>query len=251
MKNKLKYFGIIFFSTITLTKTIFAGRPFVTEDAGVAGKGKFQIETSWDYLKWHDGLKENVFVFVPIYGITKDIELSLEIPFVMHNEPDGAKIYGIGDLNIVAKYAILEEDELYPAFAVKGVYKTTLGNSESSLSSGYEDYSLYAVATKSISVLTFHAMLGYTVVDKAQSDVQNTYSFGLAVDFALTEELHLATEIAGTKHPEKDIPQHPAATLLGITYSITDDIVIDGGLRKGMNEFVPDWNHFAGVTISF
>ena len=45
----------------------WASRPFVTEDAGVAGRGTFQVETSWDYFRWHNNDREQALLFVPIY----------------------------------------------------------------------------------------------------------------------------------------------------------------------------------------
>lgn len=47
---------------------LFAYRPLGTEDAGVAGKGVFQLEVSYDYLKWESGHFEYLFLIVPIYG---------------------------------------------------------------------------------------------------------------------------------------------------------------------------------------
>lgn len=106
-----------------------AYRPLGTEDAGVAGKGVAQAEVSWDYLKWdNDEVEdEQVLMLVPIYGLTERLEISVEVPYLIHDLEDGSE-EGIGDVNLVAKYLLVEEGEKNPAFAVKGVPNSALAS---------------------------------------------------------------------------------------------------------------------------
>ncbi|MGC8966559.1 MAG: hypothetical protein ACP5KO_07195 [Caldimicrobium sp.] len=55
----------------------FSYRPLATEGAGIVGRGVIQLEITRDYLSWKNKDKENVFLFVPIYGITKRIKLTV------------------------------------------------------------------------------------------------------------------------------------------------------------------------------
>ncbi len=131
---------------------VYAYRPFATEDAGVAGKGVAQLEVSWDSLEWEDGKKENNLLFVPIYGITERIELSVEIQYMFH-DPKGEDVLdqdGIGDINIVGKFLLIEEGERNPAFTIKAVLKTQTGDAGKGLGSGDKDYSIVAAVSKTI-----------------------------------------------------------------------------------------------------
>lgn len=230
----------------------FAYRPFVTEDAGVAGKGVVQLETSWDYLNWENGDTENVFLLVPIYGITDRIEVSTEIPYLFHNPKEGDDEDGIGDINIVGKFLMLSETDRLPAFTLKGVVKPPTGDEDRGLGSGDWDYSIVLVTSKGFGVLTFHAMLGYTFAgDSGDENIRDIYLYGLAVDYGLTERFHIVTEVSGNSHPDRTVDDDPLSGLLGITYKISEKIIFDTGVRYGFNDSAPKWDYTAGVSITF
>lgn len=149
--------AVVFISAMAVSA--YAYRPFVTEDAGVAGKGVIQLETSWDYLDWDNDDAEHALLFVPIYGITERLELSAEIPYLFHEQEDG-----IGDINVVGKFLMLNETEKFPAFTLKGILKTSSGDADRGLGSGDLDYSIVLVTSKGFGSLTLHGMLGYTFV---------------------------------------------------------------------------------------
>ena len=240
------------FCFVGIPKPSFAYRPFATEDAGVAGKGVAQLEISWDYLKWSTHDRENVFLVVPIFGITERLELSLEIPYLMHNPEEDKDQEGIGDINIVGKFLIVNETEKYPAFTLKGVVKTSSGDEEKGLGSGDVDYSLFTVTSKTIGKSTLHAMLGYTFVgNNGDDDIKNIYSYGLGLDYGLTEKFHIVGEISGNRHPDRLSDKDPLSGLLGITYKVSEKIILDGGIRYGFNNAVPKWNTTVGISITF
>ena len=113
-----------------------AYRPLTTENAGVAGKGVARTEVSWDNIKWKNADKEDIFLLVPIYGLTENLELSVEIPYLYHKPSSGASEEGIGDINIVAKYLLVPGGTESPAFAVKGVVKMDNGDYDRGLEAG-------------------------------------------------------------------------------------------------------------------
>ena len=121
-----------------------AYRPLATEDAGVAGKGIAQAEVSWDNIKWKNGDKEDIFLFVPIYGLTENLELSVEIPYLYHSPDSAPSEEGTGDICIVAKYLLIPGGTEGLAFAVKGVVKMDNGDYDKGLGSGDKDYSIMA-----------------------------------------------------------------------------------------------------------
>src|SRR3990172_5518012 len=115
MLKRILWALLVVLSVFIASQAAHAYRPFATEDAGVAGKGVAQLEMSWDYLSWKNKDKENVLLFVPIYGITDNIELSVEVPYLFHRPAEGDNINGIGDINLVGKFLILEEKDVRPA----------------------------------------------------------------------------------------------------------------------------------------
>lgn len=253
MLKKILWVASIMLIVLVTFQQSFAYRPLATEDAGVAGKGVAQIEMSWDYLSWKNKDKENVFLFVPIYGITERIELSAEIPYLFHSAAEGDSVNGIGDINLVGKFLILEEKETRPAFTLKGVVKTKSGDEKKGLGSGDIDYSLVAVASKGLGNLTLHAMFGFTFVgDNGDNNIRNIYLYGLAADYGLTDKFHIVGEIAGNRHPDRRVGNEMVSGLLGVTYKLSDKITLDGALRRGLGDsVVPRWSTTVGLSLTF
>lgn len=229
----------------------FAYRPFATEDAGVAGRGVAQLELSRDYLNWNGG-KEDMLLFVPVYGVTPELELSAEIPYNFHDfegEPDRS---GIGDVNLVGKYLLLEEKGARPALVLKSAVKTKSGNEETGLGSGDMDYQLAGAASKTLGAVTLHGMFGYTFVgDNGDDSVRDISLYALAADYGVTEKFHLVAEIAGNKHPDRTARLDPLSGLLGFTRQLADKLVLDAGVRYGFNKAVPKWSTTLGVSVTF
>jgi hypothetical protein len=229
----------------------FAYRPLGTEDAGVAGKGVAQMEISWDYLKWN-GEKEHVFLLVPIYGLTERLELSAEMPYLIHKFEEEPSEEGVGDINLVVKYLLINEGVKNPAFTLKGVVKLDNGDFEKGLGSGDKDYSIFVVVSKNIKDLTLHGQLGYTWIGKEKDEnLRNIYLYGLALDYGLTEAFHIVGEINGYRHPDRREAEDPRNILLGITYKLSEKLILDLAIRRGLTVSTPDWSTTAGVSITF
>lgn len=228
-----------------------AYRPFATEDAGVAGRGVAQLELSRDYLDWN-GDREDMLLFVPVYGVTPKLELSAEIPYNFHDFEGEPGRSGIGDVNLVGKYLLLEEKEARPALVLKSAVKTRSGSEEKGLGSGAMDYQLAAAASKTLGAVTLHGMFGYTFVgDNGDDNVRNISLYALAADYGVTEKFHIAAEIAGNKHPDRTARQDPLSGLLGFTRQLSDKLVLDAGVRYGFNKAMPKWSTTLGVSVTF
>ena len=231
---------------------VLAYRPLGTEDASVAGKGVAQAEVSWDYLKWKNDDVEQVLLLIPIYGLTDNLELSVEVPYMVHNPDEGSSEDGIGDINLVAKDLLITEGERNPAFTIKGVIKMDNGYEDKGLGSGDKDYSLFAVASKTLGDITLHGMFGYTWVgNKEDSNLRDITLYGIAVDYALTEPLHILAEYSGNRHPDRTENEDPRNALAGISYKVSDRLTLDAAYRWGLSDSSPDWSTTMGASITY
>jgi predicted porin len=229
----------------------YAYRPLGTEDPGVAGKGVFQTELSFDYLKWNDGKLERNFVFVPIYGLTENLEVSAEIPYLMHLNSDASNPQGVGDINLVLKDSLLSEGEKNPAVAVKGVVKLNNGDAATGLGSGDKDYSVFAVASKTMGRSIINAHIGYSWVGKALSGtLRDITLYGLAVDYSVTNAFHLMAEVNGNRHPDSTSSEDPRNWLIGVTHQLSDKIIFDIAARGGLTKASPDFSVTTGISAT-
>ncbi len=248
---KVKIIILLITAYLSIPVTGYSYRPFGTEDAGVAGKKVFQSEFSYDYLKWTDGSTDNVFLLVPIYGITERIEFSAEFPYTIHSGEDGESHEGMSDVNLVLKALLFEEGGLNPAFTLKCLYKTDSGDEERGLGSGTKDFSIIAVASKVIGNFYLHSQVGWTFISNGdESTRKGLYNFGLAIDYQLIDLFHIAGEINGNRHPDKNERHDPVQVLLGIILKITDSLFFDAGFKKGLNNTAPDAGATVGISVT-
>lgn len=237
---------------LLVTGNLYAYRPLGTEDAGVAGKGVAQAEMSWDYLKWKNGDVEQVLMLVPIYGLTDTLELSVEIPYLLHYPDAGKQENGTGDINIVAKYLIRDENDGVPAIAVKGIVKMDNGANDRGLGSGDKDYSSVAVASKTISRMTVHGMFGYTWIGKKNDEnLRDITLYGIALDYAASDPFHILAELNGNRHPDSTENDDPRNALAGLTYKVSDNLTVDAAYRWGLSDATPKWSTTVGASITY
>jgi len=209
----------------------YAARPLATEDAGVAGKGAFQIEVSEDYAKQDNNDKAYTFLFVPIYGLTERIELSAEFPYVLIRPKEGDKEEGLSDINLVLKTLIIPEGKIKPAFLLKTQVKLSNGDEKRGLGSGDKDVGFVGVTTKILRPFTIHANFGYTFVGrKTDGSLKDYILYGIACEYSLNKKIKIAGELYGESDSHFDIgtfKHHNFGPLIGLTYQLTGKIILD------------------------
>lgn len=249
----LKKIGVmIVFCLFVFSPSSFAYRPFGTEDTGIAGKGIFQMEISFDHLKWNNGSKEQSILFVPIYGINDNLEISFELPYIIHGLEENDLLSGVGDVNLVAKYLLTQEGPKSPAFTLKGVVKLDNGNYDNGFGSGGKDYSFFVVASKTFGKMIINTNLGYTFVGKSKNpDFRDIFLYGLAFDYGLGDNLRIVAELNGNRHPDSREIEDPRNWLVGIIYKFSDKLVFDVASKWGLSKSSPDWSMTTGISLTF
>lgn len=248
---KKVYFFIGMISLLFPCKS-FAYRPFITEDAGVAGSGVAQLEVSYDFINWNSEENEGQILIVPIYGIGERFEFSLEIPYLFHNFSDTGYTRGGGDLNCAGKLLTIHQGEFYPAFTLKGVVKTDSGNPEKGIGTGHFDYSLQMVFTHEFNKFILHGTFGYSVIGHDEEErVRNIYIYGAGTDWNFFEKFHLIAEVAGNRHPDRTVRGEQVQAVLGAIYELTEMLSFDFALRAGVTDISPEWSITSGLTLTY
>ncbi|HLD30514.1 MAG TPA: hypothetical protein VJC03_09230, partial [bacterium] len=185
------------------------------------------------------------------YGISNSWEVSMEVPHFWHYSTGDGNHKGLGDINLVGKCLVAEKED-FPAFVLKGVLKTRTGDETLGLGTGDEDYQFAAAASKQIGKYALHGMFGYTLTGKERHpELRNTHFYGMAADYEMNEKWHLAAELSGQRHPDRESKTDPLATFLGFTCRISEKMTGDGGVKIGNTESAQKWSLHSGVTITF
>lgn len=229
----------------------FAYRPLTTEDAGVAGRHRIEAEASGQFLAWPDGTREGHFLAVGIVGLTERIEVSLELPYLLHDSPGEDVASGQGDLQIVGKVSLVGELPPFPALALRGTVKTSTGDAGDGLGSGGTDYELVVAASKTAGAFSFHAMGGLTLVETQPGGTDPAIPYGVAADWRVHERLHFVTEVAGQRHPDKLADEDPALLWVGMILPMAPALSVDAAVGMGLTKRAPDVALVLGATIFF
>jgi len=240
---------------ITISPVLsYAGRPFSTEDAGVAVNGVFQTELSFDYAR-ADADGHYSFLLVPITGISHDIEFSVEVP-AMFMADDAEMAGGISDINLVMKTMIFQEKDMSPALLLKTWIKFANGDISRGMGSGDEDIGFSGVATKALLDFVLHANLGYVFTGKrVDNTADDVILYGIACEYSLSQRIKIALELYGESNPHFDpsvFKHHILNPLTGIVLYINEMVYLDSAFRIGINRGeMTEYGFTLGATLNF
>lgn len=249
--QKIRHYVFVCLFLILLHYPAIAYRPFSTEDAGVAGAKIFQLELSHDYIQWSRDQKDSGFLLVPVFGVSDEAELSLEIPFVSVQPAAGQHEEGIGDINFALKYLLRDTGK--SQISLKSFVKWNNGDYTRGLGTGDKDYHVSVAFSENLKFGILHAQAGITFVGKKNNpDLQDIKMYGLALDVPLAEKVNGVLEFAGNEHPDKTSPvSHFSTFLFGATYTFSPKAVFDVGVRYGLTRVSPDFSVTTGTSFGF
>jgi hypothetical protein len=94
-----------------------------------------------------------------------------------------------------------------------------------------------------------YSNLGYTFI--GEHHVDNECNYSVAVQFALSKKWALVGEVVGLNNFNGHKSDDPFSGLLGIQYTLGDNLVWDIGVEIGMNKAAPDFRFTTGLTLFF
>jgi hypothetical protein len=237
-----------------------AMHPLITDDAGTQGKGKFQIEVNASYGtdKVADAgvsvkTTERTLVANLTYGATDSLDVFIETPYVAWRATaDGAVLgseRGVSDVAIGAKWRFFEKDGL--SFALKPGITVPNGDEAKGLGTGKAGYSAYLVTTKEFEPAAVFLNIGYIRNENKIDEEKNLWHVSLAGTYEVIKKMKLAANVGMEKNADKAADQDPLFGLVGIIYSVNDDVDLSFGVKRGLNDAETDLTLLAGVTMRF
>jgi hypothetical protein len=228
----------------------FAARPLTTDDAGTVEKGKFQVETGFDFARQDNHDKEFTPSATLTYGLFERMDLGVGAAWLFFNPAEGERQQGFADTVLKVKYRFLDDQSWMPAFAVSGTVKIPTASESKGLGSGKPDFSINGILTKNLSKRwAVYLNGGYTFI--GEHGVNNEWSYALAGQFALSDKWALVGEIAGANNFNGRKNDDPLSALLGIQHTFNENLVWDAGAGIGMNRAAPDFRLATGLTLFF
>jgi len=239
---------------------VFAARPLITDDAGTLGKGGFQIESGIavsDHRRDYDDVVTKEYgtsLDTTIsYGLTDNIDIVLGLPYEKTKvKEDDVTVHdedGFADVALEVKWRVLEKDGF--ALALKPGLSFPTGNDKKGLGTGRMTYGMIFIATKELEPFAFHLNAGYRRNENRTNERKDIWGADLAGEVSVLKSLKLVANVGIVTNTDRDSSTAPAFALGGLIYSITENIDIDLGYKRGLNKAEADNTYIGGLTIKF
>jgi hypothetical protein len=251
---------LLFTVHFSLSTVSYAAHPLITDDTGTQGRGKFQVEINSEFTydkETEEGvtIKETGGEVATIlsYGITDNIDIVLGIPYQWFRvKEDGSVITkedGISDISLEAKWRFYEKDGL--SLALKPGITLPTGDEDDGLGAGRVTYSAFFITTKELEPWAFHMNLGYIRNENKHDERRDIWHASLAAEIEVIKNLTAVANIGVERNPDKGSSVHPAFILGGLIYSISENIDLDFGIKRGLNKPETDLTLLAGIVVGF
>lgn len=246
----------LFLGTVLTCSTVaLAAQPLITDDAGTIGKGHYQVELAGEYgYDKVDGVTTQATEagVTLSYGLSESMDLVVGAPYqYVKTKEDGLSALdnGISDTSLELKWRLYEQDDL--SFAVKPGLSLPTGDDDKGLGTGKVGYGLLTVLSKEMDPWGFHLNLGYVRNENTADEEKDIWHASIASCFAVTDKLTVAADLGIETNTDQLASEDPAYFLAGMMYAVTEDLVLDCGVKFGLNEDETDTTVIAGLTWIF
>ena len=234
-----------------LWRPLSADRPDFTESPYTVDAGAVQLELSFvDYAKNGD---EDAWTIAPVnlkLGLLNDVDLQFVFDPYIHAD-DGAQTRdGFGDFQFRMKINLWGNDGGDTAFAfMPFIQLPTASNGLGGRR--IEGGLIFPFATNLAEGVGLGLMFETDFVYDEEDEGYDTEFVTTGVlGFDITDALGLYVEGIGIVSTDSDV-DFRSILGLGVTYGLTENLVLDAGINIGLTSDVDDVNLFTGMTVRF
>lgn len=226
-------------------------RPDTTESPYTVDAGHAQVEsTLFGFAK--EGGVESYSIGETDFrlGLATNIDMHLIVPFFEKQRGGDSNDEGIGDLTVRLKWNLWGNDGGGTALALLPYVKTPtashdLGNDE------VEGGLIIPLAINVNDRLGLGLMAKFDIVhDDASGDYSMDFVNSVTCGFALTDHLSAYLEFVSVCSAREGADWEGYVDA-GLTFSVTDDLVIDAGVNLGVNDAAQDFAPFVGFSFRY
>jgi hypothetical protein len=134
--KRLLFIVFLIFCVVLFSGNAFAARPLTTDDTGTVEKGKFQVETGFDFIRQDNHDKEYFPSLTLTYGLFERMDIGVGSAYLFVDPVEGKKVNGFSDTPLKVKYRFFDQKDWIPSFAVSGTLITPTASKSKGLGSG-------------------------------------------------------------------------------------------------------------------
>ncbi|MGD1085586.1 MAG: hypothetical protein ABSA47_12675 [Verrucomicrobiota bacterium] len=147
--------------SLGIAGTALGGPPFVTDDPEPVEYQNWEFYTASMHSKLGGDWSGTAPHFELNYGAVPDLQLHLIAPLAYDSPPQGAAHYGLGDVELGAKYRFLRETNGWPQVGIFPLLEAPTGGARDNLGNGHCQAFLPVWAQKSWGSWTVYGGAGY------------------------------------------------------------------------------------------
>lgn len=191
----LAQFAALAFTSIILfaSPLLLAGPPFLTDDPEPVEYQHHELYIASQQIKTSDGRSGTLPHIEYNYGAAPDLQLHVIVPYAFDNPSHGSHQQGLGDIELGAKYRIVQETDNQPMVGIFPLVETDTGDADNGLGNGATQVFLPVWLQKSWGDWQSYGGGGYWINHAA--DMKNHWFFGWQLQKKITERLTLGGEI--------------------------------------------------------
>ncbi|WP_446333347.1 transporter [Burkholderia pseudomallei] len=225
-----------------------ADHPFTSDDTNTQGDGNWQYELNVERTsKQPDIGRQQLWNTTLTRGFGERVDLYVQAPYThvqTRSDEDGS---GLGDLEIGAKWRVLERGPL--SIALKPRFTMPTGDDARGLGNGRASAGAMLLAQYDVARLQVLVNAGLMYQPNRQGNLASIWQACGAIVYRATDKLRLGVDIGVSRNPKRGAGAHPAYVIAGAIYTPRDWLDVDLGYRRGLNDQIYDHALMAGLTV--
>lgn len=250
---------------------LHAAHPYITDDTGTQGSGRWQLElmaeqdrnartADTDSGAVRQVRKLTLFNPVLTYGLHDTLDVAFGVSHLRQRTTEDGTVTqaadGAGDSTLELKWRFYERNGL--SLGVKPGLALPTGDEERGLGAGKLSWGVNFILTQELEPWTLLANLAYArarykLPEDAEANRAHLWRASVGVGYSVREDLQLVGEVGVRTNGAKDDPFLPGRNgrfaMLGVIWSLSEDIDLDAGVRKRLNRAELDTAILLGATF--
>jgi len=243
----------------------FAAHPLVSDDTVTHGWGKYQLEVNSEagFDRQRQGGVEikassQQVATIITAGLGERVDLAFGLPWQwIRVKQDGSLMSaenGPGDATLELKWRFYERNGF--SLAIKPGITLPTGDEERGLGNGRVSGGVTMIASQEMAPVTLHLNAAYFhnefgLETDRQANRNDICRSSLAVLVEVVKNLQLTGEIGMESNRDRTSGTWPAFATIGAIYSLRDNVDLDLGVKRGLNEPATDLTLLAGFSMHF
>lgn len=227
----------------------YAAHPFITEDTGTQGRGRWQLEANVETTR-DDAAGARARSVQPAavlsYGALEDADLQVGLPYA-RQEAGGAVNKGVLDLAVDLKWRFYESGAF--SLGLKPGITLPTGADERGLGAGRATWGSLLILSYEPGALTFHSHLGYRRNRNTLEQRESLRHVSGVLMLKATQQLRLAVDLSRDSSPDATSRTSIRQAVYGVICSITPDFDLDAGIRRVLSDSASDRALLLGMTV--